>query len=186
MEKTLSVLTLSIVSMVAAAAPVSAFAYLSPDQVFGGSSLTLKQAAPDQQSEQVTKRSAEDVVTQQYQQAASSRAAAQSELPSTEAAPADTYVPSQQASSLGLFDQNVQYQKRQELIQSQKSTGPTIIIGGNGDVIDVNGNVLHSGAPRVTSTGPETMLAVAAMVLAAMCTLGYAQVRSRVETTIAA
>ena len=59
---------------------------------------------------------------------------------------------------------------------------PTVkfaIIGGNADVRDANGNVLHSGAPLVTTTGHATVLAGIAMMLAAICTFAFAHIRSQ-------
>lgn len=161
-----------------AAIPASAFAYLSPEQVFGGQSMTLDRTdATTYQAPPLT-REGDAVVRSQQLNSAQLRAAAQSSLQPTYADPVDTYVPPTQSSSLGLFDQNATYQKRMDRIQSEKGNSPTIIIGGDGTVVDSNGNVLHSGAPRVTSTGPESILAFAAMILAALSTFAYAAVRS--------
>ncbi len=181
MEKTLTKLTVSALLSTVLLMPVSALAYLSPDQVFNtpGGSETHGAASDESpsavQSEQVTKRSAPDVVEQQQLSAAEARAQAQQSLQPIDAEPVDTYEAPLQ--SIGLFDQNAQYERRQE--RKQDAGGPTIVIAGNGDVIDGNGNVLHSGAPLVTSTGPETILAALAIVLAMICTFAYVHVRSR-------
>lgn len=187
MEKTLSALALRAAVTATLLMPFSAHAYLSPDQVFGSpADTTTHSAAPEESnavpSEQVTKRSAEEVVRQQQASAASARSAAYEQNKPVDAPPEDNDVaPSE---SLGLFDQNVQYEKRQERMED--SNGPTIVINGNGAVYDSNGNVLHSGAPLVTSTGPETVLAGIAIVLAMICTFAYAHIRSRMTAAILA
>lgn len=151
------------------AMPTVTFAYLSPEQVFGG-----QVPAPP------TQREGDAVVQQQQQAAAERRAAEQQALESNQADPQDDYVPpAQQSESLGLFDDAAQYERRQERINDNNSNGPTIIIGGNGTVVDSNGNVLHSGAPLVTSTGPESYLALAVLVLAGFSTIGYALYQSK-------
>jgi LPXTG-motif cell wall-anchored protein len=75
------------------------------------------------------------------------------------------------------FSDTAVYEKRMEKL-NQKSTQPTIIIGGNGSVVDSRGNVLHSGAPLVSQTGPESAIALALIGVAALSTLAYAFVRS--------
>ena len=57
--------------------------------------------------------------------------------------------------------------------------GPTIVVAGDGMVVDSKGNVLHSGAPLVTSTGPASLLALAVMILAGICTFGYVTFSAR-------
>ena len=170
MEKTLTFITLGFAGLVSVLSPASALAYLSPDQVFGGASTTLQPAPP-------TPRESGTVVEQQQQRTAEQRASAQSVLRPVDAEPQDRYVPETQP--LGLFDSNTQYEKRMNRIEEKKSSGPTIVIGGDGTVVDANGNILHSGAPRVSSTGPESMLAVTAIILAGICTFAFAQYRSR-------
>ncbi len=170
MEKTLTSITLGLAGLVSMLAPASALAYLSPDQVFGGASSTLQPAPP-------TPRESSTVVEQQQQRTAEQRASAQSVLRPVDAEPQDRYVPETQ--SLGLFNNDVQYEKRMNRIEEKKSGGPTIVIGGDGTVVDANGNVLRSGAPRVSSTGPESVLAVTAIILAGVCTFVFAQYRSR-------
>lgn len=154
-------------------APMSGFAYLAPEQVFGGQSLTLQPAPP-------TQREGEDVIQTQQERAAERRAAEQSTLTPVDAEPVDTFVPDNSPQPKGLLDQNATYERRQDRIANERSSGgPTIIIGGDSTVTDANGNVLHSGAPRVTATGPESVLAIAAMILAAVSTFAYAQIRAR-------
>ncbi len=159
-------------------APMTTHAYLSPDQVFGGSS-GVHGAAGDNLQPPPTMREGEQVVEQQQQQAAEQRAAAQEELVPVDAPPVDTYVPPEETENRGLFDQNAQYELRQERIEEERAQAPTIIIGGETEVRDSNGNVLHSGAPRVSATGPASVLGGIAMLLAAVCTFAYSHYRSR-------
>lgn len=168
----LSVLGLRVALSASLLMPLSAYAYLTPDQVFGGPSTTVTAPPPptlrdgDAIAEQRALAGAQRLSTQQIQNVNNSN-------------PVDTYVPPVVSSSKGLFDQNSQYQLRQDRLADEKSAAPTIIIGGNGDIIDTNGNVLHSGAPNVSATGPASVLAAIAMVLAGLCTFGYVQLRSR-------
>lgn len=138
----------------------SAFAYLSPDQVFGGAGLTLSQPPP-------TAREAADVVAQQQQGAAEQRAAVQSSLPSTEDEAQDDFVPVTEG--LGLFTNEGAYERRQERMDASDN-GTTIIIGDS---------VLHSGAPRVSATGPATTIAGLTILAAIAGTFGYLRYRSR-------
>ncbi len=165
MNKIFLSVILAVSGFTAVVAPMSGYAYLSPEQVFGN--------APP------TQREGEDVVTIQQQRASSSRAAEQrSRLRSNQADPIDTYVPDTSPQPRGLLDENASYERRLERISEEKSSGPTIVIA-DGTVTDGNGNVLHSGAPRVTATGPESILALTAMILAGICTFLYAQLRAR-------
>lgn len=166
----LSALGLSVALGASLLMPVTTFAYLTPDQVFGGPN-----AAPPPP----TQREGEAVVQAQQQAAAEQRQAAQQNLVPVDAPAVDTYVPPTVSSSKGLFDENAQYELRQQRIDEAKASSPTIIIGGNADVRDADGNVLHSGAPLVTSTGPASVLAAIAMMLAAACTFAFAHVRSQ-------
>lgn len=172
MDKHFLSVALATFGIVALFAPATGSAYLAPEQVFGGQSLTLQPAPP-------TEREGEAVIQTQQQRQAEVRAAEQAQLPSVQADPVDTYVPDNSPQPKGLLDQNATYERRQERIASEQSSGPTIIIGGDSVVTDANGNVLHSGAPRVTATGPESVLAIAAMILAAVSTFAYAQIRAR-------
>lgn len=173
MNKNILSVALAVLGITTVLAPVSALAYLSPEQVFGGQSLTLQPAPPLQ-------REGEQVIEEQQRRAAERRAEEQSQLQPVDAEPVDTYVPDNSPQSLELFDQNATYERRQERIENERYTGgPTIIIGGDNVVTDAQGNVLHSGAPRVTATGPESMLAIAAMLLAGVSTFMYAQIRAR-------
>lgn len=158
-------------------APISTHAYLSPDQVFGGSS-GVHGAAGDNLQPPPTMREGEQVVELQQQQAAEQREAAQEELIPVDAPPVDTYV-EPEPENRGLFDQNAQYELRQERIEEERANAPTIIIGGDTEVRDSNGNVLHSGAPRVSATGPASVLAGIAILLAGACTFAYSHLRSR-------
>lgn len=179
MEKHLSLITVGALSIATVLVPMTGYAYLSPDQVFGGQGTTLDRTDATTYQAPPLQREGDAVIQQQQQSAASSRAAAQQSLTPDYAEPVDTYVPpAKQASSLGLFDQNTQYELRQERAAANAGS-PTIIIGSDGTVVDTNGNVLHSGAPRVTATGPESILTLVSMILAAFCTIGYAVARTR-------
>jgi len=179
MEKTLSPIAIGVLSIVTVLVPMTGYAYLSPEQVFGGQSTTVDRTDATTYQAPPQQREGPSVIEQQQFSASSSRAAAQQSLQPDYAEPVDTYTPpTKQASSLGLFDASTQYEMRQERA-AQNTGGPTIIIGGDGTVVDSNGNVLHSGAPRVTATGPESILTLTSMILAAFCSIGYAVVRSR-------
>jgi hypothetical protein len=89
--------------------------------------------------------------------------------------PVDTYVPEQQDTSRGLFDQNAQYELRQQRIDDAHGAAPTIVIGDS---------VLHSGAPRTSQTGPETVIALVLMTLAGLCTFAVAHAGTRVLATV--
>jgi hypothetical protein len=158
-------------------APMSAMAYLSPEDVFGSSTYT---PASSSTPAQVNQRNGEDVVAAQQRSAAASRSAAQASF-GKEEVPVDDYVPPapEADKARNLLNDDTQYQLRQQRIQNERANGPTIIIGGNGDVVTADGRVLHSGAPIVSSTGPESTLAFAAVILAAVCTIGFAQYQSR-------
>ncbi len=172
MNKNFLFAALVVIAVAATLAPASGFAYLAPEQVFGGQSLTL---VPP------TQREGAAVVAERQARAAEARAAEQSKLKPVDAAPVsvDTFVPNNSPQPLGLLDQNATYERRQERIQNERSSGPTIIIGGDATVTDGNGFVLHTGAPRVTSTGPESFLAFGLMLLAAVSTVAYSGFRSR-------
>jgi len=178
MEKSFTALSATFALTLSLLIPATSFAYLSPEQVFGGQSLTINRVDPTNQPPPPQQREGESVIQQQQLNSAAQRNAAQQSLQSIDDMPVDTYTPPvSTAEPLGLFDQNVQYEKRQERLQDAKSGGPTIIIGADGAVIDANGNVLHSGAPRVTATGPESILTIIAMILAGCSTLAYASLR---------
>jgi hypothetical protein len=187
MQKHLSSLAVATVFCLTVLTPYSASAYLSAEEVFGlEKPSTFDRTDPAVTQTLPQQRAGEQVVQTQQQAAASSRAAAQQSLVPLYADPVDTYVPpTQQASSLGLFDDNTQYDLRQERAAESRVGGPTIIIGNDGSVVDSDGNVLHSGAPRVTATGPESVLTFMALVLAAFSTLGYAALRAKQQKILA-
>ncbi len=187
MDRILSFLGWSVAISASLVMPLSAYAYLTPDQVFGNSGGGRHAAASDTAPIAAapappTQREGEDVIAVQQQRAAEQRREAQQDLRPVDAPPVDTYVPDQTPVSRDLFDPQKQYEIRQQRKAEQNGNGPTIIIGGDTTVTDSNGNVLHSGAPLVSSTGPATILAVLALILAALCTFAYAQVRSRLQT----
>jgi hypothetical protein len=92
------------------------------------------------------------------------------------AAPAEDTSPAR-----NLLDDETQYELRMErLAESAKNGGDvTIVIGGDGQTVTSDGRVLHSAAPRVTATGPETILMVIVLLLAAVSTVVYAHLRER-------
>ena len=169
MQTFISLLVFCLISLSGLLLPQTTVAYLSPDQVFGGS--TTQPPPP-------TQREGEDVIAIQQQRSAEARREAQKSLHPVDAPQEETYVPEEAPKSRGLFDENAQYEKRVEEMREQAHSAPTIIISGNGDVIDAQGNVLHSGAPLVTSTGPESILAAIAMLCAAICTFVYVRYRN--------
>lgn len=160
-------LAIGVLTLAAVCQVTPAFAYLSPDQVFGGAGLTLAPAPP-------LMREGADVVAAQQQRSATLRAAAQEQLTSIDDVAPDTYVAPKASTTRNLLDNNTQYDIRQARIQNRNSTTPTIIITGNGGgtITDSNGNVLHSGAPRISDTGPEHVL-FAALLLAIMGMAAY-------------
>ena len=160
------------VAAVLQAAP--ALAYLEPDAVFGGAGLTLAPQPPP------TAREGADVIAKQQQSSALHRAAAQSSLQSTDDEPQDIYIPPNVDTSRHLLDPSGEaaYDLRQQRLSNQKGAAPTIIISGNGDVIDANGNVLHSGAPRMSVTGPEDVIFFA-LASALLGMIGYLWRRPR-------
>lgn len=164
----------AVLGIVSTVAPMSGFAYIDPATAFGN-------AAPP------TQREGEAVVAAQQQRAAERRAEEQSQLQSIddEPEPVDSYVVETGPEPRGLLDEDATYARRQERMEENVTGGPTIIIGGNATVTDANGNVLHSGAPLVTSTGPESVLAIAAMILAGISTFAYASIRNRRMTALA-
>lgn len=180
MEKSFTAFSATFALSLSLLVPATSFAYLSPEQVFGGQSLTINRTDPTNQPPPPQQREGESVIEQQQLNSAAQRNAAQQSLQSIDDMPVDTYTPPvSTAEPLGLFDQNAQYEKRQDRLQDAQNGGPTIIIGADGAVIDANGNVLHSGAPRVTATGPESILTIIAMFLAACSTFAYAYVKRR-------
>lgn len=175
-------LSLSMVGMAMLTVPITGFAYLSPQQVFGDGSSAFSPTDPGTHQAPPLQREGDQFVENQQKKSAELRDEAQKDLVPTYAEPVDTYVPEKTQESKGLFDENAQYEKRQERIENAKGDGPTIIVAGDGTVVDSNGNVLHSGAPKVTATGPESILAAIAMILAAVCTFAYARVKAHAVT----
>lgn len=172
MENVRSTLVVTLASLAVLMVPATTHAYLSPEQVFGGQTQDLRPAP-------ITQREGDAAIAARQQAAADLRTAQQSSLQSIDTVPQDTYV-APTPTTPNLLDETAQYNLRMQRIQDAKNTGgPTIVVAGNGTVVDSKGNVLHSGAPLVTSTGPGTLLALAVMVLAAICTFGYAVISAR-------
>ncbi len=151
--------------------PSAVSAYLSPEQVFGGQGTVTPVPPP-------TPREGEDRVTAQQEESARRREEEQQALRPNYLEPQNTFIPTRTATtSSNPFSDQAQYERRMEKLNEKKAQ-PTIIISGNGAVTDARGNVLHSGAPLVSQTGPESVLALALLGLAALSTLAYAFVRS--------
>lgn len=178
MEKFSSLLAASALTLSTLLVPVTSYAYLTPDQVFGGGS-GAHGAAGDNLQPPPTQREGEDAVAAQQRLSAEQRMQAQQALVPVDAPPSEPEVHAAAPESKGLFDQDAQYELRQQRMDAQNAQAPTIIINGGTDIQDGNGNVLHSGAPLVTSTGPESVLAGIAVLLAALCTFAYSNYRSR-------
>lgn len=151
-----------------------ALAYLSPSEVFTGIDVPPNN------------RSAEDQVEAQQKASAAARNEAHSQLPSTEDEPAvqqPIIVPAQNAAPdeehQSLLTGEGQYERRMDRMNTGFPQGTTIIIQ-NGEAVvrdRQTGAVLHSGAPRVTATGPAEFLALSVLFLAATGT--FLWVRSK-------
>lgn len=160
--------------------PASAFAYLSPDQVFGSSNAHQAAGTTATVSPFPTKRDAESYA--QAQQAAANQRRTEiqnAELKPVDATPVDTYVAPEPQKPASRLDPEVNYQLRMQRLTNEKSTSPSIIIAGQGTVVDSNGNVLHSGAPLVTSTGPESVVAFILVILSVVATLAMSTMQRR-------
>lgn len=180
MKNTLASVGLSLAAAGSLLVPLQALAYLSPDAVFNTSSTAGGDATfdrTDPSSPPPTLRDADAIAAGRA--AAGQQRLADQERANQEAnAFADSYVAPDDDESLGLLDDEAKYKLRMERLAASKGNSPTIIIGG-GMVMDSNGNILHSGAPIITSTGPESVLAAAVLVLASISTLAYAGLRHR-------
>ncbi len=174
MKQKIRSLSLSTALALGLFAPSSALAYLSPEQVFGGSSLTLQPAPP-------TQREGSDVVAARQQEAAARRAEEQKNM-RPEGTPPDLVPLPHEPSPRNLLNEDTQYNLRMQRKQQGSSGTPVIVIGPPGEVLDSSGNVLKSGAPLVTSTGPETILALTLMILATLSTFAFVHVRGRAIT----
>ncbi len=191
MEKILQRFGFGLAVALSATIPVSGFAYLSPQEVFNPGQSGIDQTQSMIQTPRFDNfvqappnvREGEDVIAAQQQRSEALRTAAQSQLTSIDDEPTDTYVPADAPKQPSLLDNDVNYAVRQERIAAQKSDGPTIVIAGAGVTVDRNGKVLHSGAPLVTRTGPETTLGLAVMILAALSTFAFTFTRSHMTHT---
>lgn len=177
-------LGLGSIAVALAIAPMSGFAYLTPEQVFGDSGDTFDQTDPSTRPAPPLQREGEAVIQEQQRRSAEQRAAAQSTLRPVDAEPLDTEEPSptiekEPQEPRGLFNDDTQYQLRQERKAASETGGPTIVIRTDGTVVDAGGNVLHSGAPKMSGTGPESVLAFAALIIAAFSTFISARIRAR-------
>lgn len=182
----LSRLGLGSIGISMALAPMSGFAYLTPEQVFGDSGDTFDQTDPSTRQAPPLQREGAAVIQEQQRRSAEQRAAAQSTLRPEDAEPEDTEPPTTIEKELqeprGLFDDDTQYQLRLERKAASETGSPTIVIRTDGTVVDASGNTLHSGAPKMSGTGPESVLAFAALIFAAFTTIISAQMRSRALT----
>lgn len=180
----LSRLGLGITGIALAFAPMSGLAYLTPEQVFGDSGDTFDQTDPSTRPAPPLQRDGDAVVQEQQRRSAEQRAAAQAELQPEGVEPVSmeeepTLTTTEEQEPRGLFDEDTQYQLRQERAAASQTGGPTIIIRTDGTVTDASGNVLHSGAPEMSGTGPESVLAFSALIIAAFSTFISAQIRAR-------
>ena len=160
--------------------PVSAFAYLSPDQVFGSSNTHQAAGTSAVESPFPTKRDAESYAQAQQALANQRRAEIQNaELKSVDAVPVDTYVAPEPMKPASRLDPDTAYQIRMQRMADETSNSPSIIIAGQGTVVDSNGNVLHSGAPIITGTGPASVFAFIALTFSAIMTYAMTVLRRR-------
>lgn len=160
--------------------PASAFAYLSPDQVFGSSNTHQSAGTTATVSPFPTKRDAESYAQAQQALANQRRAEIQNaELKPVDATPVDTYVAPEPLKPASRLDPDTAYQIRMQRMADETSNSPSIIIAGQGTVVDSNGNVLHSGAPLITSTGPESVVAFILVILAMVATLAMSTAQRR-------
>jgi hypothetical protein len=124
--------------------PVSAFAYLSPDQVFGSSNTHQAAGTSAVESPFPTKRDAESYAQAQQALANQRRAEIQNaELKSVDAVPVDTYVAPEPMKPASRLDPDTAYQIRMQRMADETSNSPSIIIAGQGTVVDSNGNVVY-------------------------------------------
>jgi hypothetical protein len=192
-KKVLALLSVS-AFLLAAGAP-TAHAYLDPCEVFGGCDEPSHGAAPEdpQVEEEFVDRTdltstaapslardAEEAVALQQARAAAARDSAYRDLlePETE----ETHAAAEDTSpSLGLLTENndeTEYNLRMQRMAESDKGNVTIVINGDGSVAQ-NGTVLHSGAPYVTATGPESALMLSLLILAGASTLAYVKVRNK-------
>lgn len=180
------------VSLVAALAMTAtpAYAYLTPEAVFGSNqSTTVNANAEETHAAASSSSTGFDRTDPAYlppsQRGAENEAALQQsqrnfqyadiqDIEVHAAAAEDT------SPALNRLDEDVNYDYRMQRIAESKQNGNnvTIVIGGDsGGVVTTDGTVLHSAAPRVTATGPESVLAALALLLAAVSTVFYARYR---------
>ncbi len=158
--------TLAAFGIVAALIPTSGFAYITPSEAFTNPNM----------------RDGSAIIEAQQALSAQNRDAAYAAQNPAPPEPAVTVVDTSPPKNL--LDEKATYERRMERMEQEKSNGPTIIITGGGTVTDAQGKVLHSGAPRVTATGPESILAFAAILLAGISTYAYAGIRNRRIATL--
>jgi hypothetical protein len=158
--------------------PATALAYFTPDQFDSLANQNFQQPPP-------TAREASSVVQQRERTIGAQREAEQAALHG--AAPDDPYVAPEQPNTTCLDDE-CQYELRQARLRAASGNqgGPTIIIGGQGGamVYDGNGNVLHSGAPLITASGPETTVALFAFAFSLFGTMFYMWRRARLTVPV--
>ena len=178
----------------------TASAYLSPQQVFGDAGSPSLLPVPAHTSNQATPaldriiapnaihvnaRSSYDQRTIEQLISKINRTQAQESLKPEP--PAHSSAPDTGPTSLGLFDDQAQYQRRMDRLSQEQAANPTIIIqgGGNGTTVtDSRGRVVHSGAPLVTSTGLGSELAALALLLSAGGTVLFALRRTRIPAIL--
>ncbi len=159
--------------------PATALTYFTPDQFDSLANQNFQQPPP-------TAREASSVVQSRERTIAAQREAEQAALHG--AAPDDPYVEPDQPNTTCLDDE-CQYELRQARLRSAAGNqgAPIIIIGGQGGgstVYDGNGNVLHSGAPLITASGPETTVALFAFAFSLLGTMAYMWRRARMTVPV--
>lgn len=171
----------------------TAHAYISPEDLWGGSGGTgeVHPAAPDESlppdrtNVSTTEapaggRDAEWAIAQQQLASQLRREAEQKELFGTGEEEEVMTAEEETDTSLGLFADDTQYDIRMARMEENDNGNVTIVIGSNGQVVTTSdGQVLHSGAPYVTATGPETVLMLMIFVLAGIGTFFYVHIRNK-------
>jgi hypothetical protein len=189
--RTLTVLLIAFVTALAVSMQ-EAHAYLTPEAVFGTDGSTTVTTGGDaphgaaSSSSSGFDRTDPDYLPPNQRAAENERALQESQrdyqyadiqdIPVHAAAPAEDTSPAR-----NLLDENYQYELRQQRLLEQQQNGGgnvTIVIDGDG-AVTADGTVLKSAAPRVTATGPTTVLMSILLIVAALSTVVYARIRER-------
>ncbi len=136
--------------------PATALAYGLPADVFGTGDPAYVQPPP-------TPREAAEVVRLREAAIAQSRKDQQLKAAAAAAPPPEPTLSSSTAPKVDRSTDEYQYQLRQQRLEN--SSQNTVI------VIDNSGKVLHSGAPFIAATGPQSIVAIVLVLLATVGTL---------------